>query len=120
MHILVIHQYYLHRKGGGGSRWNQFAKYWSQEGHKITVIAGMLEIVTAKKFPEYKGRFIVTENDGANTIVKRCHVSEAYNKSFVGRAWAYSSFVLSSTLAGLLAKKPDVLGVRTYGRRTGH
>ena len=106
---MIIHQYYLHKEGAGGSRWNQFAKYWSQKGHKITVIAGMLEIVTAKKFPEYKGKYIVTEDDGPNITVKRCHVSEAYNKSFLGRAWAYFSFTLSSILAGLFVKKPDVI-----------
>ena len=109
MHIMVVHQYYLHKDGAGGSRWNQFAKYWSQKGHKITIIAGMLEIVTAKKFPEYKGKFIVTENDGPNIVVKRCHVSEAYNKSFIGRTWAYFSFIFSSILAGLFVKKPDVI-----------
>jgi len=109
VHIIVVHQYYLHKDGAGGSRWNQFAKYWSRAGHKVTVLAGMLEIVTAKKFPEYKGRFIVTENDGPNIVVKRCHVSEAYNKSFIGRAWAYFSFTFSSILAGLFVKRPDVI-----------
>ena len=109
MHILIVHQYYLHAKGAGGSRWNQFAKYWSQKGHKITVIAGMLEIVTAKKFPEYKGKFIVKEKIDDNIEVYRCHVSESYNKSFIGRAWAYFSFVFSSIIAGLFVKKPDVV-----------
>ena len=109
MHILVVHQYYLHKGGGGGSRWNQFAKYWSQAGHEITVLASMLEHVSARKFPEYKGRFIVTEKDGPNIVVKRCHVSESYNKSFVGRFWAYLSFVLSATFAGLFVKKPDII-----------
>lgn len=109
MHILVIHQYYLHKRGAGGSRWNQFAKYWSQKGHRITVIAGMLEIVTAKKFPEYKGKFIITERDEPNITVKRCHVSEAYNKNFIGRAWAYLSFTCSSIPAGLFVKRPDVI-----------
>jgi glycosyltransferase involved in cell wall biosynthesis len=69
----------------------------------------MLEIVTAKKYPEYKGKFIVTEQDSDNVTVKRCHVSEAYNKSFIGRVWAYLSFAFSSTIAGLLIKKPDVI-----------
>jgi len=109
MHILIVHQYYLHKKGAGGSRWNEFAKYWAKAGHNITVLAGMLEIVTAKKFPEYKGRFVLTESDGPNIVVKRCHVSEAYNKSFIGRAWGYFSFTFSSTLAGLFVKKPDVI-----------
>lgn len=39
MNILIIHQYFLEKEGAGGSRFNQFAKYWSNAGHKITVIA---------------------------------------------------------------------------------
>ena len=109
MHILIVHQYYLHKEEAGGSRWNQFAKFWSQAGHKVTVLAGMLHYVTGKKNPEYKGKFIVTEQDGQNVVVKRCHVSEAYNKSFIGRAWAYCSFVFSSIIAGLFVKKPNVI-----------
>jgi len=109
MHILIIHQYFLHEKGAGGSRWNQFAKYWSQKGHKITVLAGMLDTVTAKKFPEYKGKFLVTENYAPNIVVKRCHVSKTYNKSFAGRGWAYFSFVFSSIIGGLFVKKADII-----------
>lgn len=109
MHILVVHQYYLHKNDSGGSRWNQFAKYWSEKGHKITVFAGMVHYTTGAKRPEYKRKFIVTEHDGPNITVKRCHVSEAYNRSFLGRAWAYLSFTVSSTIAGLFVRKPDVI-----------
>lgn len=108
-HILLVHQYYLHEDDAGGSRWNQFAKYWSQQGHQITVLSGMVHYATGKKHPEYKGRFIVTEHESDRITVKRCHVSEAYNKSFLGRAWAYVSFTFSSTLAGIGIKKPDVI-----------
>jgi glycosyltransferase involved in cell wall biosynthesis len=109
MHILVVHQYYLHKDEAGGSRWNQFAEYWSQKNHKVTVLSGTLHYEISKKRREYKGKFIVTKQDGPNIFVKRCHVSEAYNKNYVGRAWAYFSFAVSSTLAGLLVKKPDVI-----------
>ncbi len=41
-----------------------------------------------------------------NTDVIRCHVSEKYNTSFLGRLWAYFTFVFTSTWAGIfLAKK---------------
>lgn len=109
MHILIVHQYYLHKDDAGGSRWNQFAKYWAQAGHQVTVLAGMVHYATGKKHPEYKGKFLVTEHDGPNITIKRCHVSEAYNKSFLGRAWAYMSFTFSSTLAGLGVSEPDVM-----------
>jgi glycosyltransferase involved in cell wall biosynthesis len=109
MHILIVHQYFLNSQGPGGSRWNQFAKYWASQGHKITVIAGMLEIVSGKKFPEHKGKFIVKEKLDDNIKVIWCHVSENYNKNFIGRAWAYFSFIFSSIMAGLFVKKPDVI-----------
>ena len=109
MHILIVHQYFLHKEDAGGSRWNQFAKYWAQQGHRITVLAGMVHYATGKKHPEYKGKFFVTEHEGPNITIKRCHVSEAYNRSFLGRAWAYLSFTFSSTLAGLWVRKPDIM-----------
>ena len=56
MHILVVHQYFLGKKDAGGSRWNQFAKYWACAGHKITVLAGTVHYATGEKQPEYKGK----------------------------------------------------------------
>lgn len=101
MHILIVHQYFLGKDHAGGTRWNQFAKYWAKAGHRITVLAGTVHYATGEKSPEYKGKFIVTEHDGPNITVKRCLVSESYNKSFVGRFWAYLSFAISSIWAGL-------------------
>lgn len=109
MHILIVHQYYLRKDDGSGSRWNQFAKYWAEAGCKVTVLAGMFHYGTGKKSPEYKGKYIVTEFDEPDVVVKRCHVSESYNKSFVGRIWGYFSFTVSSTIAGLPIRKPDVI-----------
>jgi glycosyltransferase involved in cell wall biosynthesis len=109
MHILVVHQYFLGKNDAGGSRWNQFAKYWAQAGHKITVLTGTVHYATGRKQPEYKGRFIVRERQGNNVEVLRCHVSDSYNKSQLGRMWGYVSFLLSSTVAGIFVKKPDII-----------
>jgi glycosyltransferase involved in cell wall biosynthesis len=110
MHILVVHQYFLSENDAGGSRWNQFAKYWARAGHRITVLAGTVHYATGKKQREYKGRFVVREKPSENIEVLRCYVSESYNKTFVGRFWAYLSFTVSSIWAGLLhAGKCDVV-----------
>lgn len=101
MNILVVHQYFLGKNDAGGSRWNQFARYWAQAGHKITVLAGTVHYATGRKQPEYKGKFIIREREGNNVEVLRCYVSESYNKNFIGRFWAYLSFVVSSVWAGL-------------------
>jgi len=108
--ILIVHQFFLGKQDAGGSRWNQFAKYWSEAGHKIIVLAGMVHYAKGAKRPEYKGKFIVVEDESENIEVVRCHVSEAYNRSFIGRFWAYLSFAFSSIWAGLFhVGKCDVM-----------
>jgi hypothetical protein len=51
-----------------------------------------------EKKPEYKGKYFVKKQQGAVTVY-RCHVSEAYNKSFIGRLWGYFSFMFSAFYA---------------------
>lgn len=110
LRILVVHQFFLGKESGGGARWNQFAKYWSDAGHEVCVLAGMVDYNTGKKPDRYKWKFIVKERESENVTVYRCHVSEAYNSNFLGRAWAYFSFAFSSTIAGIFfAKRPDVV-----------
>ena len=102
MKILIIHQYFLEKNEGGGSRFNEMTKLWSEQGHKITVLAGMLHYNKSQKLKKYKRKFIFFDKAFyKNVDVIRCHVSEKYNKNFIGRLWAYFSFVFSSCYAGL-------------------
>jgi len=109
MHIMVVHQYYLGDQQIGGSRFNQFVKYWTDMGHKVTVIAGMLNSKTGKKYPEYQGKLFKKEEKSDLLTVIRAHVSQSYNKSFLGRLLGYFSFTFFSTLASISVKKPDVI-----------
>ncbi|MDO1446146.1 glycosyltransferase family 4 protein [Rhodocytophaga aerolata] len=101
MHILLIHQYFLEKDDPGGSRFNEMARVWAENGHSVTVIAGMVHYNTGKKREKHKGKFIVKETYDENITVYRCHVSEAYNTNFAGRLWAYFSFVFSGIICGL-------------------
>jgi glycosyltransferase involved in cell wall biosynthesis len=101
MRILLIHQYFLEKNDGGGSRWNEMAKMWAAEGHEITVLAGMVHYASGKKNERYKGKYFFSEEFEPGIQVVRCHVSEAYNVNFIGRLWAYFSFVFSSIYAGI-------------------
>lgn len=110
MKILLIHQYFLEKGDGGGSRFNEMTRIWQQKGHGITVVSGMVHYTTGKKYDHYKKKFIVRESVSEGIDIYRCHVSEAYNKNFAGRLWAYFSFVLSSLVCVLrLRGKYDVL-----------
>jgi len=100
MKILLLHQYFLEDDDPGGSRWNEMAKNWTDQGHQITVIAGMVHPNGTEKRPEYKGKHFVKKKQGKVTV-HRAHVSESYNKGFSGRLWGYFSFMFSSLWAGL-------------------
>jgi glycosyltransferase involved in cell wall biosynthesis len=104
MHILLIHQYFLENDDFGGSRFNEMAKVWVEQGHKVTVIAGMMHANGSEKRGEYKGKFIVEKKQGLVRVI-RCHVSKGYNKNFMGRAFGYLSFMISSLYAGLFRAK---------------
>ncbi len=101
MRILLVHQYFLEKDDGGGSRFNEMTKVWTDKGHEVVVIAGMVHYNTGKKRDRYKGKFIYKDEFDTNLTVYRCHVSEAYNVNFLGRLWAYFSFVFSGIFAGL-------------------
>lgn len=104
MKILLIHQYFKESDVTGGARFNEMTRIWKQEGHDITVIAGDLDGQSSSKRPEYKNNFVKRKlQDGIEVF--RCNVSESYNKSFMGRLWAYFSFVISGTYAGLFKVK---------------
>lgn len=106
MKILLIHQYFLEKGDGGGSRFNEMTQVWANQGHDITVLSGMVHYATGKKPKKYIGKFIYNDNQFyPNVDVIRCHVSESYNVSFIGRLWAYFSFVFSSIYAGLFKTK---------------
>ncbi len=86
------------------------SRFWAEAGHHVTVLSGMVDYNTGLKREKYRWRFITKEKSAGNVTVYRCHVSQKYNRSFVGRAWAYFSFAISSTIAGLFfAKRPDVI-----------
>lgn len=104
MNILLIHQYFLEEDDPGGSRWNEFTRIWTDAGHSVTVLAGMMHYNGSEKRAEYKGKYFVKKQQGA-VNVWRCHVSESYNKSFLGRLWGYFSFMFSAFYAGLFKAK---------------
>lgn len=110
MRILLIHQFFLEDNDGGGSRWNEISRVWTEAGHEVTVLAGMVHYMGGES-DQYKGQYFQqsTNRDGVKVI--RCHVSDSYNSNFIGRLWAYFSFTFSSILGGVrLAKDPyDVI-----------
>lgn len=110
MKILLLHQYFLEEDDAGGSRFNEMTKQWTEQGHEITVIAGMMHYSSHAKREEYKGKLYKRKQQGEVTVW-RAHVSESYNSGFQGRLWGYLSFVFSSLWVGLfkVREKYDII-----------
>ncbi len=104
MKILLIHQYFRESDITGGARFNEMVRVWKELGAEITVIAGDLDNQMGTKRAEYRGK-LVTMNKQKGISVYRCNVSESYTTNFLGRLWAYFSFVFSGTYAGLFKIK---------------
>ena len=104
MHVLLIHQYFLEEGDFGGSRFNEMTKVWTDQGHKVTVLAGMVHANGQEKRKEYKGKFVVEKQQG-DVKVFRCHVAESYNKNFIGRFLGYLTFMFWCFYAGVFKTK---------------
>jgi glycosyltransferase involved in cell wall biosynthesis len=105
MHILLVHQYFLQKNGTGGSRFNEMVNFWSQEGHQVTVLAGMIYHNSGYKYDEYKGKYFVDEKYAELVRVIRCHDSESGQSSFLSRLKVYLVFVFYSLYAGVFKAK---------------
>src|SRR5690554_527195 len=98
MKIVVIHQYFLRPESAGGSRFNEMTRYWTEQGHDVTVIAGQIDYTSGETAAEYKGKFVAEEmQDGVRVL--RVYTPGAMHKSIVGRMWAFAGFGLSSSMA---------------------
>jgi glycosyltransferase involved in cell wall biosynthesis len=100
MKILLLHQYFLEENDSGGSRWNEITRNWTDNGHEVTVIAGMMHYNGTEKRKEYKNKYIVKRKQGEINVI-RTHVAECYNDGFLGRLRGYFSFLFSSLWAGI-------------------
>lgn len=105
MNILLIHQYFLEKDDPGGSRFNEMTRIWVEMGHNVTVVAGMLNYVTGKVPEKYDGLKYELSTYEPGLEVLRCHVSPSYYANFIGRLWAYFSFVWYGTLGCLFKLK---------------
>lgn len=104
MNILLIYQHFLEEDDAGISRFNEMTRIWTEMGHEVTVLAGMFNPIGQKKYPEYQGYYFKHKQQGKVKVL-RCHVSESYNKSFLGRFWGYLSFMFSALWGGLFKLK---------------
>jgi glycosyltransferase involved in cell wall biosynthesis len=108
MKILVVHQFYLMPGQFGGSRFNEMARLWSEQGHQVTIIAGTVEYGNGSSRERYRRRWITKESDGDVTVY-RCYVPGTYANGKLGRIWGFLGFTFSASTAAFRVARPDIV-----------
>lgn len=107
MRIILLHQYFLGKNDSGGSRWNEFASFFSKKaGFVIDVIAGNIHYATGKKI--LPNSWLNTEIVDKDITLHRTWTYSGYNSNFIGRVIGYLSYTFSSLIKALFLKKPDI------------
>lgn len=109
MRVMLFHQFFLGENDPGGSRWNQFVKYFTHKDNNMTfdVMAGNIHYATG----EQVGRSVWYNKEvlSPSTIVHRTWTYSGYNTNFFGRLIGYFSYTMSSLMKALFLVKPDII-----------
>ena len=108
MHILFMTDNFPPEGNAPASRTYEHAVYWVSSGHKVTVITGAPNFPEGKLFKGYKNRWYCVEDmDGIRVVRVKTYITA--NEGFAKRTLDYMSFMVSSYIAGLFQKRPDVI-----------
>lgn len=104
MNILLIHQFFLKDHDGGGARWNEMSRIWSEAGHRVTVITGAGHYMDQDLDTKSSFSFETNVNkDGVKVI--SCPLFKKGKTSFLKKLLGFISFTFGSIWAGLFIAK---------------
>ena len=110
--ILIISNYYPPEKGAAANRIEQLALKLYQNNYKVSIICPLGNYPKGELFPEYKGKFSVTENRD-NIIVKRLWIYPSVSKNLIIRILSVLSFSMSLFFYLLVKKTPKKVIVQS-------
>ena len=110
--ILIISNYYPPEKGAAANRIEQLALKLYENNYKVSVICPLGNYPKGELFPEYKGKFSVTENRD-NITVKRLWIYPSVSKNLIVRIISVLSFSLSLFFYLLFKKTPRKVVVQS-------
>jgi len=110
--ILIISNYYPPEKGAAANRIEQLALKLNQNNYLVTVICPLPNYPKGELFPEYKGRFSVTEKI-QNVTVKRLWIYPSNSHMILKRIFSTLSFSMSLFFHLVFKKTPDKVIVQS-------
>ncbi|WP_395632245.1 glycosyltransferase family 4 protein [Flavobacterium sp.] len=110
--ILIISNYYPPEKGAAANRIEQLALKLRQNNYRVSVVCPLGNYPKGELFPEYKGKFSVTENRD-NITVKRLWIYPSVSKNIFFRILSVLSFSLCLLGYLLFRKTPKKVVVQS-------
>jgi glycosyltransferase involved in cell wall biosynthesis len=110
--ILIVSNYYPPEKGAAANRIEQLALKLNQNNYKVTVLCPLGNYPKGELFPEYKGKFSVTENL-QDITVKRLWIYPSVSKNIFKRTLSVLSFSSMLFLYLLFKKTPHKVIVQS-------
>ncbi len=110
--ILIISNYYPPEKGAAANRIEQLALKLHQNNYKVSVLCPLGNYPKGELFPEYKGKFLVTENL-QNITVKRLWIYPSVSKNILKRTLSVLSFSSILFFYLLTKKTPNKVVVQS-------
>jgi glycosyltransferase involved in cell wall biosynthesis len=110
--ILIISNYYPPEKGAAANRIEQLALKLHQNNYKVSVVCPLGNYPKGELFPEYKGKFSVSENRD-NITVKRLWIYPSVSKNILVRIVSVLSFSMSLFFYLLFKKTPKKVVVQS-------
>jgi len=108
MRIMFFTHYFPPEGNAPANRVYELCKRWVKNGDEVHVITGVPNVPLGVVYDGYRNRFVQTEViDGIKTT--RVWTFIAANKGTTRRILNYLSYMFSSSLAGLLTRKPDII-----------
>ena len=108
MDILFLTDNFPPETNAPATRTLEHTKRWVAAGHRVTVITGVPNFPSGKVHAGYRNRLWQEENVD-NVHVIRVWTYITANEGFLKRTLDYMSFMITGGLAGLFAKRPDVI-----------
>ena len=108
MNILFLTDNFPPEGNAPASRTYEHAVRWVRAGHQVTVITGAPNFPEGKLFEGYRNRwYAVEEMDGIRVVRVKTYITA--NEGFAKRTLDYLSFMVTSFVAGLFQKRPDLI-----------
>lgn len=108
MHILYVNQYFIPPSRPGGIRSYQFARYFVEHGHRVTMVTSAFDEQAAAESPFLRR----SDVDGIQVVELRAGYSDTHKGTAIpyrGRMWAFADFMFASSLAVMGVERPDVV-----------